>query len=257
MTNSFILKKWFESSLGLSLLAHENAYFHHALTETFGYHAAQLGLPHFNFLKTSQVHTHFCIDDFIEYDNNVAKSMHTQKNSTFSFNLIAEFAQLPLATHSIDVIVLPHVLEQAADPHQILREVERVLVPEGRLILSGFNPLSLWGLGHFFRAKTLPQELHFHSLSRVKDWLSVLGFSIDRGRFCSYLPPISSNKWQKNFHFLELAGDRWWAMFGNVYFLQAIKRVPGIHRPHLQYAWRHTLTPKPIFIPHSTKNEKY
>ena len=40
-------------------------------------------------------------------------------------------------------------------PHRILREAERVLMPEGSIIISGFNPLSLWGASRLFgRAAT-------------------------------------------------------------------------------------------------------
>lgn len=247
MTKSAALQKWFDSPLGQHLLAYETAYFKHALTDVFGYHAVQCGLPAFNFLASSHVHTNFCLHETIEYDNNIAKSMHAERKSSFLLHLIADFEQLPLATHSIDVVVLPHILELSRDPHQILREMERVLVPEGRIILSGFNPLSLWGIGQFCRCSTLPRSLHFHSLSRVKDWLAVLGFSIERGCFRSYIPPVTSPVWQQRFRFLELAGDRWWAMFGNVYFLQAIKRVPGIHRPHLHHSWRQAIAAKPFF----------
>jgi SAM-dependent methyltransferase len=41
---------------------------------------------------------------------------------------------------------MAHALEFHDDPHQILREVERVLIPEGELIITGFNPISIWGL---------------------------------------------------------------------------------------------------------------
>jgi ubiquinone/menaquinone biosynthesis C-methylase UbiE len=57
-----------------------------------------------------------------------------------------DFGELPFATQSLDLVVLPHVLEFAAEPHQVLREVERVLIPEGQVIICGFNPSSLWGM---------------------------------------------------------------------------------------------------------------
>ncbi|MCQ4062135.1 class I SAM-dependent methyltransferase, partial [Klebsiella pneumoniae] len=60
----------------------------------------------------------------------------------------AEFEELPFESQSLDMIVLPHVLEFSEDPHQLLREVERVLMPEGRVVITGFNPMSLWGLRH-------------------------------------------------------------------------------------------------------------
>ena len=63
--------------------------------------------------------------------------------------VINGYEELPFATHSIDLVVMPHILEFAEDPHQVLREVERVLVPEGHVVITGFNPASLWGLRQY------------------------------------------------------------------------------------------------------------
>ncbi|WP_223717365.1 class I SAM-dependent methyltransferase, partial [Escherichia fergusonii] len=60
--------------------------------------------------------------------------------------LRCDFHALPFPANSLDLVVLPHALELASDPHETLREVERVLVPEGRVVILGFNPASLWGL---------------------------------------------------------------------------------------------------------------
>jgi SAM-dependent methyltransferase len=60
--------------------------------------------------------------------------------------LHCDFDALPFPNQSLDLVLLPHTLELARDPHDTLREVERVLVPEGRVVIVGFNPASLWGL---------------------------------------------------------------------------------------------------------------
>ena len=54
--------------------------------------------------------------------------------------------QLPFDSRSVDIMLLPHTLEFSDDPHQVLREVSRVLTPEGHAVILGFNPFSLWGL---------------------------------------------------------------------------------------------------------------
>jgi len=124
---------------------------------------------------------------------------------------------------------LPHVLEFADNPHQILREVERVLRPEGNLLISGFNPFSLWGMHRALgRKQGYPWCGHFIRLPRLKDWLALLGFEVVGGRFAAYAPPLHHSKWLDSFSFMEKAGDRWWAVSGGVYFLHAIKRVPGM-----------------------------
>ena len=127
---------------------------------------------------------------------------------------------LPVASQTLDLLLLPHVLEFSAHPHQILREAERVLMPEGSLIISGFNPYSLWGLWRMlpYNDREYPWCGRFISLSRIKDWLALLGLEVVGGRMCCYEPPFrqepcseSSTSWKT----LETAGGR---MAGGVYF---------------------------------------
>ena len=135
--------------------------------------------------------------------------------------------------------MLPHALELARDPHQTLREVERVLVPEGRVVIVGFNPASLWGaapaagpaaprprLGR--GALFLPRAGEFIGYWRLRDWLRLLSFEVERGRFGCYRPPVRSQRWLDRFAWMEATGDRWWPVFGAVYFLVAVKRVRGM-----------------------------
>ena len=137
----------------------------------------------------------------------------------------------------------PHVLEFSENPHQVLREVERVLRPEGSLIISGFNPRSLWGfkksvgrmkksLGGLRRVQGSNQDYpwngNFIALPRIKDWLALLSFEVAGGRFAAYAPPFQQTKWLERFAFMEAVGDRWWAVSGGVYFVHAIKRVHGM-----------------------------
>jgi SAM-dependent methyltransferase len=155
-------------------------------------------------------------------------------------SLFCEFDALPFPNHSIDLVVLPHALELARDPHQTLREVERVLVPEGRVVIAGFNPASLWGLRQRAgRAKRgmglgrhdslyLPRAGEFIGYWRLRDWLRLLGFEVEVGRFGCYRPPLASQRWLERFAWMDAVGDRWWPVLGAVYFLVAVKRVRGM-----------------------------
>lgn len=203
---------WFDTPLGQHLLAREQAWFDETVSDLFGFNALQLGLTEFDFLRANRIP--------------LRASLDPGPNARIQ----ADFRQLPVATQSIDLLLLPHVLEFAPDPHQILREVERVLMPEGHLIISGFNPLSLWGLKRFFNRDSgnYPWSGHFISLPRAKDWLSLLNFEVTRGRLCCYAPPFASARWLERFRFMEDAGDRWWPLGGGVYFLLAKKRVHGM-----------------------------
>ena len=147
--------------------------------------------------------------------------------------LVHDFAELPFDSQSIDLVVLPHVLEFAAEPHQVLREVERILIPEGRVIISGFNRASLWGArqktGRITGRYFLPKEGEFISATRMKDWLKLLNMEVNQANFGCYVPPFETEQWLNRFSFMEKMGDRWWPYFGAVYMVQAIKRVKGMH----------------------------
>jgi len=206
------LADWFATPLGAYLLAQERAYLDDVTPDIFGFHALQLGLPGYDLLR----------------ENRITHRMRLDVGGDVSVR--ARVNELPLATQSIDLALLPHVLEFAPDPHAILREVDRVMMPEGRIVILGFNPWSLWGLRSAIgpgRGEA-PWNGSFVSLLRVKDWLSLLGFEVSAGRLVCYVPPVRGERWLRRFAFMEPAGDRWWAVGGAVYMLQAIKRVRGM-----------------------------
>jgi SAM-dependent methyltransferase len=134
--------------------------------------------------------------------------------------------QLPIAADSADAVVMPHTLDLASDPTQVLREVERVLIPEGRLVLIGFNPWSLWGLRRWLGTRASPPwSCHFISYPQLHDWLSLLGFSVERTDVLMFRPPIAHPGLLERFAFLDRQGARLWPMLAGVYVVQAIKRV--------------------------------
>jgi len=206
------LRQWFSTPLGQYLLEKERAYLDEVTPDIFGFHAIQLGMPEVDLLR----------------ENRITHKLRVGRDD--SPDLVAQCHELPIATHSIDLVVLPHVLEFAAEPHAILREVDRVMMPEGRLVIVGFNPWSLWGLRSAlgFSRDQVPWNGRFLSLLRVKDWLALLGFDVSAGRLIGYAPPFDREKLRRRFGFMEPAGDRWWAVGGAVYMLQAIKRVRGM-----------------------------
>jgi SAM-dependent methyltransferase len=156
--------------------------------------------------------------------------------------LATDAAALPFPAASLDLVVLPHTLELSADPHHVLREVERVLVPDGRVVIAGLNPASLWGLrqgrgrlramlglapgdgSHLY----LPDAGAFIGPWRLRDWLQLLSFEVESDRYGCYRPAVRSDKWLQRMAWMDRAGARWWPILGAVYFVVAVKRVQGV-----------------------------
>lgn len=207
-----MLAQWFESEQGKYVLDWELAQFDSAVDDIFGYHALQIGLPEIDFLRENRI-PH---KNVIGLDDGAA--------------VRARPWELPIATNSVDLVLLPHVLEFSEHPHRILREAERVLMPDGSIVISGFNPLSLWGAKHAlgYARSEYPWQGRMIGLHRLRDWLSLLSFEHNGGRFGCYSPPFKSAKWLERMKFMEIAGERWWPIAGGAYVVRAIKRTVGM-----------------------------
>lgn len=141
-------------------------------------------------------------------------------------DLFTDAAQLPVASESVAAAVLGHVLEFHDDPHQVLREFDRVLLPEGQILITGFSPRSLWGLqcalgGHYFNVPWCGQ---FLSLGRLKDWLTLLGFEIRATRRYFLRPAITQPEALRRFAFMEQWSDGPGQLLGASYAVLACKR---------------------------------
>ena len=142
-------------------------------------------------------------------------------------SFIGDPAALPVATDTLDVLLLPHVMEFVDQPHEVLREADRTLIPEGHLVIVGFNPWSLWGIGRLFLGwrSAAPWRGRFLSVFRLKDWLALLGFDTLAVRNYAFRPPFQHAGIMERLRFLEGAGQRWWPGLGGGYVLIARKRV--------------------------------
>ncbi len=228
------LAHWLQTPAGRYLLGWEQAELDQAVADVFGFHALQLGLSELDALRANRMPHRF-----IALDAHAPRPDGDDPARAVAL-LRCDFEALPIDSHSLDLVVMPHTLELARDAHLALREVERVLRPEGRLVILGFNPMSLWGMrqrfGHLRRylglgaAKPLylPSEGEFLGYRRLRDWLRLLSFEVEGGRFGCYRPPFKSARGLTRFAWMERMGDRWWPVFGAVYFLVAVKRVRGM-----------------------------
>lgn len=241
------LTDWLKTPPGEYLLAWEREQFDQAVSDIFGYHALQLGFAELNALRTNRMPHQWLAAASLQH----ATSHETSVDASSSLSkaartaLVTDAGALPFPANSLDLLVLPHTLELSQDPHATLREVERVLVPEGRVVISGLNPTSLWAMrqrrAHFYQRfgscdLFLPEAGEFIGYWRLRDWLRLLNFEVESGRFGCYRPAFETDKWLSRFEWMDTAGGRWWPIFGAVYFLVAVKRVHGMRL--LEPTWK-------------------
>lgn len=236
------LTAWFQTPPGRYMLDWEQARFDEAVANLFGFHALQLGLPELQTLHANRMpHRWLALPEPLLPDSGPSEAR---------VDLMTHAAALPFTEQSLDLLALPHTLELSADPHAVLREVQRVLVPEGRVVITGLNPLSLWGwrqwrahaaarvglgqtrCGRLF----LPEAGEFIGPRRRRDWLRLLSFEVESVQLGCYRPAMRSEAWLHRWRGMDPLGQRWWPFAGAVYCMVAVKRVRGMHL--LGPAWK-------------------
>ena len=226
---------WLQTAPGRYLLDWELSRLDAAVTDAFGFHALQLGLPEVDALRANRMPHRW-----VASDERAAPDVADEALPRAALALQLDYDALPFDSASLDLVVLPHTLELAQDPHQTLREVERVLRPEGRVVVVGFNPASLWGLRQRLgrlrlglglarrQPLFLPPSGEFLGYRRLRDWLQLLSFEVEAGRFGCYRLPVASERWLQRCAWMDEQGERWWPVFGAAYFVVAVKRVRGM-----------------------------
>jgi SAM-dependent methyltransferase len=205
------LAAWLCSEQGRYIMNWEQACCDATVADIFGYNALQIGLPQYDLLQANRI------------------PFRQKAGTEGHIDTLCEPTALPFSSKSIDLVVLPHILEFSPDPHQILREVERILIPEGQLIITGFNPYSTWGIKQKFnRSGEFPWAGNYLSIPRLSDWLQLLGFELDRGTLGCYAPPVTQRSWLQRWQHIESTSERWLNFSGAVYVLHAIKRTHGM-----------------------------
>ncbi|GAA0425387.1 methyltransferase domain-containing protein [Cocleimonas flava] len=237
--NEEVLKhcsNWYSSHSGAATLDELDGFFSDLMSEIFGYYAIQMGVlsGQTDLLKHSRITADFSLvnDEALKFREGIAKNaiekngpLASQLNKNYS--LIAANEQLPISTDNVDLVVASHILESSKNPHQVLREIDRILVPEGHCILIGFNPHSLSNLGrqmrHFRQKRQSPYKMR--SVNRVKDWFSLLGFKVLDVNYLGYRPGVKNKKLFESLRWLESWGEYTGPILGNMYVIHAKKRV--------------------------------
>lgn len=214
------LATWFESELGKQLIQKQSDLLERVLPKFFGYHLIYSGFAHLeSVLESSPIKHKVFLNE---------ASKHTQ--------LTSNIHKLPFQTDSTDVMVLQHSFDFEEDPFQVLREATRIILPNGNLIIIGFNPWSLWGVWRavLFRSASVPWSTRFISPYRLSEWLNILGFDVVGCESGFHMPPIAALGEKESFNWVDRLGSAWLAQRGAFYLLVAKKRVSCITPIRLQ-----------------------
>lgn len=211
-TSTQDLGAWLGRPLGAMLLEQERELVGRALECAFGLHCVQVGAwggPG-AFLPLARTR----------------RSALVAPSRSSGVALVASAEELALQSDSVDVMLLPHTLEFARDPHEVLREAVRVLAGEGELVVLGLEPLGSWSLRNAFTRGGFPPGMRRTiGAQRLSDWLKLIGFEVGSAQRFLYAPPIAGIAHSRARGFLERAGRRAWPRLSGAYLLQARKRV--------------------------------
>lgn len=206
---------WFESALGQHLLAAERKLIEKLLARRFGYHLLQLGCADLLMHDKSPMGHRFSFRDWHDPD-----SCHTA---------VARGEAIPLASESVDLVLLHHALDYSAHQHQLLREVARVVIAGGHVVIVGFNPLSTWGVRNTMQWLTRSNKAPWHAsllgTQRLSDWLKLLDFQVEQIRYGMYALPVNSPGVIRYSGFMEPLATRLNWPSGGIYAISARKQV--------------------------------
>jgi SAM-dependent methyltransferase len=237
------IEDWYLSETGQYLLEELEARLTPILATTFGYYSLQVGCAGLvgRLQQGCRVKHQFTLGEVGQ-----------------AANIDASPSMLPIASDSVDLVILMHHLSNTSEPHEILREAFRVLIPEGKLVIIDFNPKSLWGLRHFFQSwlEHVPFKGHFYTAKRIDDWMRLLGFDQSRLYRVGYLPPIQKPAIVRHLSWLEKGMRNWLPLFGALNLMVYSKNISPLTPVRHRWVTR-KLLPAKVARPSVGRNMKY
>ncbi len=227
---------WLTHFLGETLMKTEQQYLIKQFAERYGRYALLLGVPH----------QHSMLDP-LAITKHVVLSPLINKNTAISY-IEGSYKELPIASGSLDIVVIPHTLEFLDNPRQLLNEACRIVKPEGDIIIFGFNPYSLWGINKWWLKghKKIPWHGHFISAKTIKNWLTLADFQLVRQDMLMFRPPLHRPSLMQKLTFLEWIGVKSKAFFGGVYVITAKAKV--IPLTPIKLHWKQQISPLRVSI---------
>lgn len=228
-----ILQHWnqwlAQQFLGKSLLEAEQQLLLRLLEKHYGKHALLIGVPHqYNLLKSTNIPCHSLISPLINKEK-------------LNGYIEGDFHELPILTGSIDLVMLPHTLEFVDNPRQLLAEACRIVKPEGLIAVSGFNPYSAWGFRKILtKHKIAPWSGNFIHPHRIKGWLRLADFEMEKQESSLFRPPVTHESLYKKLGFLEKIGSQFLSLLGGAYVLVARAKV--IPLTPIRLKWKQQLS---------------
>jgi len=219
------LSSWYRHFPAKDLAEVEQLQMDMVLQKLFGYHILQWGCYQSQSLLRASP-----INDKIRVSFN-----HAEPNGV---DCLADPYQIPIQSDCIDVVVLPHLIEYLDNPKEELNEVMRVLIPEGHVVILGFNPGSQWGLWGAlpWKKKETPWNGNFRGIYRIRNWLQQLGCEIVDYKTFFFRPPLSNHVLLHKMLFLESMGQVAWPYMGAAYIIVAQKKVSTLTQ--IKPRWR-------------------
>ncbi len=219
------IESWFASPLGQRVLQQQQQYLDHLLEDMFGYHLMQLSVINNVCLFSQSPTSHqFRVNAKIPENLSDREVADSQNSKTSNINAVAAFENLPIDSDSIDVALLHHALDYSPTPHQLLREAARVIIPNGHIILVGFNPHSFFGVTHplaCFLSNSRAYRHHHLRIGRLQDWFKVLELELVYSQRGYYGLPVDRH----HFPILESVAQKICPSLGGFYILVVRKNV--------------------------------
>ncbi len=228
-----VIRNWYDGMEGRFILNALQQQVNHIVSDVFGLYALDMGVMagqgglldstrvrYVHSISSSEPDTNFTPQSIYNMGGNV-----TPFTPSSEISMLAEYDFLPIVFDNTDLIVATHVFDVAEWPHQVLREIDRVLRPEGHCILIGFNAYRHWAIGRMARQMNGKSgQLHFYSPRQIKEWCSVLGFEVMQVKTLGFRSRYLSETLFNRLEPLEQWGQDCLPFYGSVYLIHAQKQ---------------------------------